>query len=135
MTEVQRPVANPDGITQPWWDATAEKRLLVQRCCACDRTQHFPRALCRHCGSTDLEYIEATGRGSVHSFTVVHRAPHPAFTAPYVVALVDLHEGVRLLTNVVGCDPDAVHCDMRVRVGWEPLPDGRQLPVFEPDKV
>lgn len=127
-----RPIAEPDGVTRPWWDATRDERLTVQRCRTCGRSQHYPRASCRSCGSVDLELAPATGRGIVHSFTVVHRTPHPAFTTPYVVALVDLDEGVRLLTNVVGCDPDGVRCGIAVRVTWEPLPDGRRLPVFTP---
>lgn len=127
-------MAAPDSQTQAWWDATRESRLLVQRCRACGHNQHYPRPLCTECGSTNLEDIEASGRGSVYSFTVVHRAPHPAFTPPYVVALVRLEEGPVLLTNIVGCEPDDVGCDMRVAVTWETLPDGRRLPLFTPVK-
>lgn len=130
MSDTKRPVAEPDSITQPWWDAAAQERLVIQHCRACDENQHYPRPVCKTCGATDLDFLESSGRGTVHSFTIVNRAPHPAFTTPYVVALVDLDEGVRLMTNIVGCDPDDVSCDMRVRVSWEPLDDGRKLPVF-----
>lgn len=134
MTDA-RPVASPDPLTQPWWDATREGRLLVQRCRRCGHFQHYPRALCTSCTSIDLDYAEATGRGVVYSFTVLHRSPHPAFEPPYVVALVRLEEGPVVLTNIVGCSPDDVVCDMQVRVDWEKLPDGRRLPVFTPSKV
>lgn len=133
MTKTGRPIAEPDGVTQPWWDATKERRLVVQSCEGCGQLQHYPRPVCTSCGSTSLGFTSASGRGTVHSYTVVHRAPNPAMEPPYVVALVDLDEGVRMLTNVVGCDPSEVRCDMRVRVAWEPLDDGRSLPVFEPE--
>ncbi|MCA1833555.1 MAG: Zn-ribbon domain-containing OB-fold protein [Actinomycetota bacterium] len=125
-----RPVAAADSQTQSWWDATRESRLLVQHCRACGHHQHYPRALCTECGSLDIEDVEASGRGTVYSFTVVHRAPHPAFTPPYVVALVRLEEGPVLLSNIVGADHGDVRCDVRVKVAWEDLPDGRKLPVF-----
>lgn len=128
----QRPVTDPDSLTEPWWQATRDERLLVQRCAACGNHQHYPRALCTSCASTDLDYAPTTGRGEVHSFTVVHRPPSPAFEPPYVVALVRIEEGPMLLTNLVGCDPDEVQCDMPVKVVWEPLPDGRNLPLFTP---
>lgn len=128
-----RPVAAADAVTQPWWDATAEGRFVVQRCAACGRHQHYPRALCTSCGSTQgLGFVEAAGRGAVYSHTTVRRAPHPAFEPPYVVALVRLEEGPVLLTNIVGCAPEEVRCEMPVRVIWEDLPDGRKLPLFEP---
>jgi uncharacterized OB-fold protein len=130
---VTRPIADPDPVTQPWWDATRDERLVVQRCDACGTHQHYPRALCTACASTELSFVEASGRAVVHSFTVVHRAPHDAFEPPYVVAIVELEEGPRMLTNIVGCEPSDVGCDMTVRVAWEPLPDGRKLPVFRPE--
>lgn len=124
-----RPIAPPDHMTAPWWDATREERFLVQRCGACGHHQHYPRAICTACGSTDLEYVDASGGGKIYSFTEVHRAPHPAFEPPYVVAMVRLDEGPVVLTNVVG--EGEIACDARVRVRWEELPDGRNLPLFE----
>jgi uncharacterized OB-fold protein len=126
----QRPVAPPDHTTQPWWDATREGVLMVQSCNACGSSQLYPRALCTTCGSTDLSFAPASGRGAVYSFTVVHRAPHAAFTPPYTVALVRLEEGPVVLTNLV--DAGDVRCDMPVTLTWEDLPDGRRLPLFRP---
>jgi uncharacterized OB-fold protein len=126
------PEVNSD--TEPWWAATRECRLLVQRCRACGRFQHYPRYLCVHCSSTDLEFVDASGSGRVYSFTVVHRAPSTAFKTPYVVALVRLAEGPLLLTNIVGPAPGEVRCDMAVTVAWTPLSDGRNLPVFKPSE-
>lgn len=127
-------VPPPDEVTGGWWEATRQRRLVLQRCAACDRAQHPPRALCAGCGSTtDLEWVDASGAGTVDTCTVVHRAPSPAFTPPYVVARVRLPEGPVLLTNVVDTDPYAVGIGDRVRLGWRPLPDGRALPVFVPE--
>ena len=127
-----RPIAEPDNITEPWWDATKEDRLLVQRCTSCSHYQHYPRSVCTKCASTNLEYVSSEGRGEIYSYTVVHRSPIPAFEPPYVVALIRLAEGPVLLSNIVGIEPDEVRCDMPVEVTWEPLPDGRKLPTFQP---
>ncbi len=132
MTE-PRPVAPPDSVTESWWDATRGGVLLVQRCGACGHAQHYPRSVCTKCKSPDALNDEASsGKGRVYSFSVVHRAPHPAFEPPYVVALVRLDEGPMLLSNITGCAPGDVRCDMPVTVTWEDLPDGRRLPLFRP---
>jgi hypothetical protein len=130
-----RPVAQPDAVTQPWWDATREGRLLIQRCAACGHHQHYPRNICTACGALGPAFVPSEGRGTVYSHTTVHRAPHPAFTPPYVVALVRLAEGPVLLTNLTGVEPDAVRCDMPVRLVWEDLADGRRLPMFTPTEA
>ena len=86
--------AEPDEMTQEWWDATREGRLLVQACEACGHHQHPPRAVCTGCGSTEhLGHVDAAGTGTVDACTVVHRAPAEGFTPPYVVARVRLAEG------------------------------------------
>ena len=126
MTEI--PV---DEVTGPWWEAIRERRLTVQRCRECGHRQHYPRALCTGCGGDDLDLVDVSGRGTVDSFTVVHRAP--GLTTPYVVARVRLAEGPVMLTNLVGADPDDWACDAPVHVDWRPLPDGRHLPVFTKD--
>jgi uncharacterized OB-fold protein len=130
-----RPIAAADSCTQQWWDATREERFLLQRCARCNHVQFYPRALCTSCGSTELTYEDASGHGTIYSFTVVGRAPHPAFTPPYIVALVRLTEGPVVLTNIVGTDvvtSGDVRCDQPVHLRWEELPDGRKLPLFEP---
>ena len=125
-----------DGVTQPWWDATRERRLLVQRCQGCEHLQHYPRALCTSCGGTSLGWVDAAGRGTIDSFTVVHRGL-PGFEAPYVVARVRLAEGVLLLTNIVDLDDGtraSLRCDQPVTLTWRALADGRHLPVFAPSE-
>lgn len=126
-------VPQPDEVTAPWWDATRDHRLLVQTCRACGTTQHPPRALCTGCGATEhLGWRSSTGTGVVDSFTVVHRAPRPELSVPYVIARVRLDEDVILLTRLEGRQPQDWRIDDRVRVDWVDLADGRALPIFVP---
>jgi uncharacterized OB-fold protein len=121
-----------DALAVEWWEATRERRLLVQHCASCDRYQHYPRTLCLACRGNDLSFAVSAGRATVQSFTTVHRAPSPDFTAPYVIALVRLEEGPLMLTRIVGSDEASLECDMPVALEWEPLEDGRNLPVWAP---
>jgi uncharacterized OB-fold protein len=118
----------------PFWDATRARRLVQRRCRDCGAWAQFAIGLCPRCRSADFEWQPVSGRGVVHTFTVV-RAAAPslewAARTPYVVALVELEEGPRLMTNIVGSDPETVAVGAAVRVGWEPLENGRAYPVFE----
>lgn len=118
---------------KPFWDATRDRRLLLQYCREDEKPVHYPREVCPRCLGTELEWRRASGRGTVYAFTVNH-VPGTAsgHSPPYVVALVDLEEGVRLMTNIVGCAPSDVRVGMGVAVTWEPLADGRALPLFSP---
>ena len=121
-------------LTEPFWEATRDGRYLVQWCLECDEPIFYPREFCPGCLGTQLEWRPASGAGTVYAVTVEHRPQDKANAdfAPYAVALIDLEEGVRILSNVIGCEPDDVSVGMTVRVTWEPLEDGRQLPQFEP---
>jgi uncharacterized OB-fold protein len=122
-------VPAPTEITQPYWDATREQRLLLQWCPACDHGIYYPRIACPDCGSRELEWRVSAGRGEVYAAST-----HFGADEPYVVALITLDEGVRVLSNVVNTDPDAVKVGQRVQVAWLPLEDGRALPQFEPEQ-
>ena len=111
-----------------WWEATRERRLLIQHCKDCAHLQLYPRAICTKCHGHDLDYVEASGLGKVYSFTEVNRAARPDLKPPYIVAIVTLSEGPRLLTNVTG---SAVACEVGVELDWSPLSDGRNLPTFK----
>jgi uncharacterized OB-fold protein len=122
----ERPYPDPEPLVRPFWEAVAAGRLDIQRCSACRRFVFYPRAICPHCGSGPLEWVTTAGRGTVHAFTVAHRAPEP-FSAevPYVVALVDLDEGVRMMTRLVGIETAEVSVGLPVRLsisGDPPLP-------------
>jgi uncharacterized OB-fold protein len=128
----ERPEPPTSEVTEPFWEATRSRRLLVQWCVACDKPIWYPRAVCPGCLGDELEWRPSAGTGRVHAVTVEYRPQDPrlADRAPYAVALIDLDEGVRVLSNVVGADPVAVDVDALVAVDWEPLSDGRHLPVF-----
>lgn len=130
-TPLEPPVSE---VSQPFWDATRERRLLVQWCRDCDRPVFYPREVCPTCLGADLEWRESAGTGIVHAITVEHRPQNPMFAdrAPYAIALVDVAEGWRMLTNLVECDPMTVSVGTPVTVTWEPLSDGRNLPLFTP---
>ena len=119
---------------EPFWDATRRRQLRLPWCTACQRFFFYPRLFCPTCLGDTVEWRDAAGTGVVYAYTVEHRAETAAFAdgSPYVVALVELAEGVRLMANIVGCDPAQVRIDLPVTVCWEPLSDGRHLPLFTP---
>ena len=126
-----------DIETKPYWDAAAEGKLLIKHCNACGRAFFYPRDHCPRCWSTDTTWLEASGRGKIYTFTVVHTNDLPPFKdrVPYVIAIVELDEGVRMTTNIEGVEPDAVRCDMPVQVAFreEAREEGSVfLPVFRP---
>lgn len=130
---MRRGLSAVDSDTEPFWEACKEGLLLLQRCLDCDALQHYPRSLCVTCNSRSLDFVEASGDGVVHSFTVVHRSPDPEnMPPPYVVALIRLKEGPIMMSNVIDVDPTTVHCEQPVEVAFEELEDGNHLPVFRP---
>jgi uncharacterized OB-fold protein len=123
-------------LAAPYWEAAAQGRLVVQHCDDCDHAIFPPRPLCPACWSANVRWRDASGRARIESFSVVHRAPNETFApeVPYVVALVLLDEGTRMMTNIVGVEPDAVAIDMRVRAVFTQY-DGFVLPQFEPESL
>lgn len=125
------PVPKPTAVSAPFWDATRRRELTMQRCESCDRLVWYPRFVCPHCGGSSLRWETLSGKGVVYAVSVHHRAALPALAdkVPYSVVLVDLDEGVRLMSNVFGPAPAVGD---PVEVAWVPLDDGRNLAVFEP---
>jgi uncharacterized OB-fold protein len=118
----------------PLWDATRRSELVLPWCTSCEQPFWYPRAVCPRCLGDDIDWRAARGDGVIYATSVQH-LPGPgrdAADGPYVVALVDLREGVRMMGNVLDCAPDDVHVGLAVRVTWQPLSDGRQLPQFAP---
>lgn len=126
------PEVSPEA--EPFWEATGSGRLMLQRCPACSAPVWYPRGMCPGCGGTTLEWFEASGAGTVYSFTVVRRGATGAYrdVGPYVLAYVELAEGPRVLTNVVDCDPDTLEVGTSVRALFDPTPDGPSLVRFRP---
>lgn len=129
---IPRPIPHADAVTEPYWAAARERRLVMPRCRACGRHHFYPRTLCPHCGGAELDWAAVAGTGVLYSYTIVNRAPSPAFDSelPYVVAIVELDEGPHLMTNLVGCEPAAAKIGMRVKVDFQALGEGVLLPVF-----
>ena len=131
-----RPLPVPDPVTRPFWESLKARAIQLQRCRGCGRFVYYPRALCPACSSDELLWTPVSGRGVVHAFTIPHRHPKPAFGAvvPYVVALVELEEGARILSNLVEIDPtpEAVHVGLRVEIVYEDVTDEITLPRFRP---
>jgi hypothetical protein len=133
--EKPSPAVNP--CAKPFWDAAKEEKLILQKCKECDKHIFYPRMVCPHCFSDEIEWVEASGKGILFSYTVVENNAPSAFVndVPFVVALVRLDEGVQMLSNVVDCDFDELRCDMPVEVTFERLNDEFTLPKFRPVKT
>jgi uncharacterized OB-fold protein len=112
---------NPGPDDAPFWEAAAQDRLVLPRCRTCETFIWYPRSFCPDCHAGDVEWTSASGHGTVYSYTVSHRGPGPwADRAPYVIAYVELDEGPRVLTNLVGANPEAVRIGDRVTAVFEP---------------
>jgi len=118
--------------TQFFWDAAKQHRLLIQRCLGCGVLRHPPRPMCPQCNALEWDTIEASGRGTVYSFVMPRHPPLPWFDDGYIVALVELEEGTRLVSNLVDVAPDAVSIGMPVEVRFEEFDGGLVLPLFAP---
>lgn len=122
---VPAPPINPES--KAFWEAATEQTLLVRKCRACGKFHHYPRAICPHCFSTEVEWITASGYGSIYAFSVMWKAKDP-----YVLAYVTLEEGVSMLTNIVDCDFNAVRIGQQVRVKFVPSTAATLVPMFTP---
>jgi uncharacterized OB-fold protein len=122
-------------LTRPYWEHARAGRLVTQRCGACARRWHPPLPACPHCHGTDIGWHEVSGTGAVYTYTVVRHATHAALAdrIPYVIAIVELTEGPRVVTGITGCDPRDVRAGMPVRVRFEAVTDEVAFPYFEPD--
>jgi uncharacterized OB-fold protein len=128
------PIPEQDDSTAFFWEGARNSQLLMLRCDACGRHIHPPRPVCRHCLSGALSPAVMSGRGSVYSFTVARQAFHPWFAdrLPYVIAVIELIEepGLRMVSNVVGCEIEAINIGADVEVVFEPIAPNVTLPLF-----
>lgn len=131
-----RPLPVPQPESDFYWRKARDGELWLRHCNSCHRSYFYPRDICPQCFSRDTTWIESSGRGTLHSFAIVHRPPSEAWRdlVPYVVATVDLDEGARMPTNLVNVEPDPRHVriGMRVRVVFKKVSDDIALPLFEP---
>ncbi len=122
---IEHPAVSPE--TRPYWEAARAGKLLIKRCAACGKHHFYPRAQCPRCRSLDTEWVEATGDGTIYSWTVMRRA-----APPVAIAYVTLDEGVSMFTNIVDCDMDGLAIGQRVKVAFEEKDGGLTVPVFKP---
>lgn len=135
MPEPGRALPQPTPETQHFWDGTQAGELRLQRCNDCAKVYFPPRPFCPACASRGVSVFKASGKAILYSY-VIHHRPVPGFTPPYAIAVVELEEGPRMMTNIVECPqtPEALQLDMPVEVVFEPQNDKITLPLFRPTK-
>lgn len=127
-----KPLPPMEGLARQFYEWCGRGELRFQRCVACKAWRHPPREMCPDCGSWEWEWVQSTGRGRVFSWTVATRALHPAFKEdlPYAAVVIEMDEGVRMVSRVVDCLPDELTVDMPVEVAYERVTEGVILPYF-----
>ena len=131
MADYKKPLPMPTPETRPFWYGLKEHELRVMHCTVCGHTYLYPRPFCPRCFSDRTEWQRASGRGRLHTFVINHR-PAPNFDAPYVIAVVELEEGPRLMSTLVDVPREAIRCDMPVQVTFEDATDEIAIPKFRP---
>lgn len=134
MFGVEKPLPRPSEDSAPFWDAAARGELCMQQCGDCGHIRFPPALLCARCLSERCEWVRLSGRGTVYSWIIVHQSQHPAFNAdvPYNVAIVELEEGPRLHTNIIGCDQAVIAIGMPVEVAFVKVSGDMALVKFRP---
>jgi uncharacterized OB-fold protein len=129
-----KPLPHIDEEMRPWWEASQRHELYIQKCCDCGDLRFHPRALCTSCMSSRVEWVRSTGRGKIYTFTVTNQNGSLGFrdSLPYILAWVELDEGVKLLTNIVNCPPEQVRIEMPVEVVFEDVTPEVTLVKFRP---
>jgi uncharacterized OB-fold protein len=123
--KIQAP--QPNAETAAFWDAAADGRLMIGRCAECGQTHYYPRAICPFCFSDKTELQQASGRGTIYTYSVMRRTP-----IPYAIAYVTLAEGPTMMTNIVDCDLDGIRIGQAVRLVFKPTEGGPPVPMFTP---
>ncbi|HZR42028.1 MAG TPA: Zn-ribbon domain-containing OB-fold protein [Ktedonobacteraceae bacterium] len=134
ITDSQKPIPVPDEASKPFFDGAREHKLMVQKCAACSTVMWPVKPRCNNCLSEDLMWTPVSGKGTLYSFTLMHQVFHPGFAAevPYNIAEVDLEEGLRIITNIVGCDNADLQIGMPLEATFEDVTDEVTLPKFKP---
>lgn len=129
----KKPIPIPDEASKLFFDGAREHRLMLQKCVACGTVMWPVKPRCTNCLSTDVAWTQASGKGTLYSFTLMHQVFHPGFASavPYNIAEVDLEEGLRIITNVVGCPNSALQIGMPLEVTFEDVSDEVTLPKFQ----
>ena len=132
-----RMLPEPTPETRHFWEGCKAGELRLQRCTDCDAGAYFPpRPFCPGCGGRKVSVFRASGKGTLYSYVINHRPAAPGFTPPYAIAVVELDEGPRMMSNIIDCPqtPEALELDMKLEVAFEKLDDKITLPQFRPAK-
>lgn len=134
MTHYSKPLPTPSATTAPFWEAAHQGRLELQYCGECNSFQYYPRAICSNCWNEDIHWAPCSGKGSVYSYSICNTPGLPSFKddVPYVVAIVELEEGVRMTTNIIDCAVTDVYIGMKVEAVFERVTDDYSLIKFRP---
>ena len=134
QSEYTKPLPKIEPETEEYWKAAKRHELFLQRCNACEELIYFPRVMCYRCLSEDLGWVKSTGLGTVYSFTIIHQVAHQGFEpdVPYVYAIIDLDDGVRMISNIINIDPSEVQVGMRVKATFDDITPEISIPKFEP---
>lgn len=132
VTQYLKPLPEPSPDTAPYWEGLKQGKLLLQCCADCGKVRHYPRPMCPYCHCMEARWQPATGRGTVHSWTIAHHAFHPGFKGelPYILVTVDLAEGVRMQAQLRGADAGVLKIGLPVKVAYEIATKDLTLPVF-----
>lgn len=134
MEQIVRPIPQITPELRPFFEASKQGQLVVQKCANCGTLRFPPRRMCSNCLSREAGWTPVSGEGEVYSFIIMHRVYHPAFAnqVPYAVAMIKLKEGAKMISNVIGINPHEIKCGMPVKVSFEKLDDEVTLPMFRP---
>ena len=134
MPEWNKPLPSIVGETRPFWDSCRRGQLVIQRCGDCNEYQWYPRGICANCWSGNIRWVQSSGKGTVWTYTITQQNRTTGFAemVPYVLALVELEEGVRMFTNIVDCEPGDVEIGMAVEVTFQTATPQISIPYFKP---
>ena len=134
MPEWNKPLPSVVGETKPYWDSCKRGDLVIQKCDDCGEYQFYPRGICSNCWSINIQWVKSTGKGTVWTYTVTYQNRTLGFAqdVPYILALVELDEGVKMFTNIVDCEPSNVQIGMSVEVTFVQANNQISVPYFKP---
>jgi uncharacterized OB-fold protein len=135
--EPDRPIPTPiTPEAKPYWDGLKEQKLMLPKCEDCGKPFFYPRVICPYCHSRQITWVQASGKGKLYSFEIVYQRLNPRYklATPYVLAMIELEEGPRMMSNLVNIEPDpqVIKCDLPVEVVYEKLTDDITVPLFQP---
>jgi len=133
MAEYTKPLPIPDDDTREFWEGCKKHELLIQKCEDCATFRFPPRTMCYKCLSTNFKWIKSSGRGEVYTFSNIFVPFGPGWEKPYVLAIIQLEENVKMISNVIDCDPEVVGIGMKVAVCFDDVTEDITLPKFKPN--